>query len=245
MRFSPLLFLLIWAGETAGEPLRVVTTEMAPFFFQRDGQPRGIECEILQYFARSQNREIEIRWVGSFKDVLPALEKAQADIAAAAITITPEREGRFDFSAPYFPAQHVLVELSRFETRDLASLSGARVGALAGSTGMTALEGAVDVQMVPFDSLRPLFEAVAAGKVRAIVAETARTLLLLEDFDSLRMGPFVGNKRHYGFALRKGSSLKEPLGEHLEKLKKAGIYFRLLEQHFGSKAVEIVRLAKD
>ena len=65
---------LLMCLEARAESLRVVTTSMEPFFYEENGQPRGIEYDILQYFAKAEGRTLSVAWVDSFKDVLPALE---------------------------------------------------------------------------------------------------------------------------------------------------------------------------
>ena len=43
---------------------------------------------------------------------------------------------------------------------------------------------------------------------------------------------------------QKGSPLRDSLSEHIKRLKSSRIYFRLLERHLGSRAVEIIQTAR-
>lgn len=226
--------------EAHAESLRVVTTSMEPFFYQENGEPRGIEYDILRYYAKTEGRTLELIWVDSFKDVLPALERGEADIASSAITITEARARRFDFSSSYFPAQLVLVQRAGDVATDLASLAGRRVGALAGSTSVEALSG-TDVEVVYAENTLELYNAVVSGETQGAVTTTARVLLLLQDFTTLDISLRLGEKEEFGFATQKGSTLAPSLSEHIVKIKSSGIYFRLLETHLGSKAATIVQ----
>lgn len=231
---------LLICFEAHAESLRVVTTSMEPFFYQENGEPQGIEYDILRYYAKTEGRTLELIWVDSFKDVLPALERGEADIASSAITITDARKKRFDFSSSYFPAQLVLVQRAGDVAPDLASLSGSRVGVLAGSTSLEALSG-TDVEAVYAENTLELYNAVVNGETQGAVTTTARVLLLLQEFTTLDISLRLGEKEEFGFATQKGSTLATSLNEHIVKIKSSGIYFRLLETHLGSKAAAIVQ----
>lgn len=226
--------------DARAESLRVVTTSMEPFFYEEDGEPRGIEYDILRYYAQTEGRKVEVVWVDSFKDVLPALARGDADIAAAAITITEARKERFDFSSSHFPSQLVLVQRVADEVEDLASLSGSRVGVLAGSTSADALSR-MDIELVPGQDVAELYEAVQNGETEGAVSTTARALLLLQDFEALGVSLYLGEKEEFGFAFPKGSPLAASLSEHIAAIKASGIYFRLLETYLGPEAAKIVQ----
>ena len=231
---------LLICFEAGAEPLRVVTTSMEPFFYEENGEPRGIEYDILRYYAKAEGRELEMVWVDSFKDVLPALERGEGELASAAITITDARKKRFNFSSAYFPAQLVLVQSTGEVAKDLASLSGNRIGVLAGSTSLEALSG-IDVEIVPAANTLELYQAVVAGETQGSVTSTARVLLILQNFETLDVSLHLGEKEEFGFATAKGSTLATSLSEHIGKIKRSGIYFRLLETYLGSKAAAIVQ----
>ncbi len=167
-------------------------------------------------------------------------ERGDADVASAAITITEARKRQFDFTASYFPSRLVLVQRTTAATKDLASLSGSRIGVLAGSTSLEALSG-VDVEIVRAENAHELYRAVVAGETRAAVTTTARAFLLIQEFDTLDISLSLGTKEQFGFAVSKGSPLAASLTEHIAKIKTSGIYFRLLETYLGAQAVNVVR----
>lgn len=213
---------------------------MEPFFYRENGEPRGIEYDILRYYAKAEGGTLEVVWVDSFKDVLPALERGDAEIAAAAITITDARRERFDFSSAYFPSQLVLIQPTGDEDEDLASLSGSRIGVLAGSTSVEAMSG-IDIELVPAEDTLQLYQAVVSGEIEGAVSSTARALLLLQDFESLTISLYLGEKEEFGFAFAKGSPLAVSMSEHIAGIKTSGIYFRLLETYLGPEAAAIVQ----
>jgi ABC-type amino acid transport substrate-binding protein len=89
--------------------IRVLVTYDRTNFFLVDGAPRGFEYELVQQYRRYLKTRVRRRsWPVtfvfipvSFDQLLPALEAGWGDIAAAGLTITPERQKRVDFTRPY------------------------------------------------------------------------------------------------------------------------------------------------
>ncbi len=245
MQFTLLAYaLLAFTPPAATETLRILTWETKPFFYLENDKPAGIEYDILRYFADVRGQKLEIRWVENFDELLPMLERGEADIVAAMLAITPERQARSDFAAPYFPVRLVLIEPAGQKTKDLESLARVKVATVVGTTYEALLSTIPKVELVYADSEREMFELVASGKAQALVTDSSVALYLLEEFDSLQMGISLTEEQQYGFAVAKGSSLKEALSEHIQKLKASGIYFHLLERHLGAKAVDAVKAGR-
>jgi ABC-type amino acid transport substrate-binding protein len=109
-----LLLLVIGAGadvrgETAASPapqhptLRVATGRLAPFVIEENGTLTGFSIDLWQEIARRLGRNFV--WVNlgmSSEQQLAAIARGDADVAIAAIIMTPERERMVDFCMPYF-----------------------------------------------------------------------------------------------------------------------------------------------
>lgn len=83
-------------------PVRVGTKEAPPFSMRgEDGRWRGISIELLERLAADLGYEprFEVRELDA---LLEGVEDGSLDVAAAAITVTAEREERLDFTHPYF-----------------------------------------------------------------------------------------------------------------------------------------------
>ena len=63
------------------------------------------------------------------------LNARKCDIAAAAMTITPEREEKIAFSAPYFDADQALLVKKDSGIKSLEDLQGKTLGVQSGTTG--------------------------------------------------------------------------------------------------------------
>jgi ABC-type amino acid transport substrate-binding protein len=80
--------------------LVVVTREVPPFAMQEDGHWEGIAIELWSRIAEQLDLDYELREAG-LGEMLQLVEAGDADVAAAALTITSDRETRLDFSHPF------------------------------------------------------------------------------------------------------------------------------------------------
>ena len=91
--------------------IRVLVALNRTNFFFHGGQPRGFEYELLHRFEGDLNRDLPKRELHTrvvfipvaFSRLIPALLAGEGDIAAAGLTITPERSNKVDFTQPYLP----------------------------------------------------------------------------------------------------------------------------------------------
>ncbi|MDQ8203853.1 transporter substrate-binding domain-containing protein [Pelagicoccus sp. SDUM812003] len=104
LRVAALAALLLVIGSTPllSQELKVATKELAPFAMKDDqGEWTGVSVEIWQEVADQAG--LEYQWVeDDLTGILEGLESGNYQAAAAAITMTGEREQLFDFSHSYF-----------------------------------------------------------------------------------------------------------------------------------------------
>ena len=96
------LVLVLCGGAVFAQDLRLVTVTRTPFSMEEDGQDVGFSIELWAEIAAELGRPYTVDRVDSFPAMLEAVETGQADIAVANISITADREARFDFSQPIF-----------------------------------------------------------------------------------------------------------------------------------------------
>lgn len=83
-------------------PLKIGITEVPPFVMQtEDGRWEGISVDLWREVAAGLDQQFE--WVPmSFNELLIATENGDIDVAVGALTMTADRESRFDFSHPFY-----------------------------------------------------------------------------------------------------------------------------------------------
>lgn len=72
-----------------------------PFAGTRDGRMTGFDIELVERFAASIGRELSLSNM-EFGSLVAAVASGKVDLIISSIYITPERQERIDFSAPYF-----------------------------------------------------------------------------------------------------------------------------------------------
>src|SRR6201991_1176124 len=82
-------------------PLRVAVYDVPPYGYANpDGSFSGISVDLWRRVAERLERQFKLIPVAEMESVLSGIEQGQYDAAIGAITITPEREKRVDFSYP-------------------------------------------------------------------------------------------------------------------------------------------------
>jgi polar amino acid transport system substrate-binding protein len=105
---------------TAERPLRVVTTAIAPFVLPQTDPPAGFSIDLWNEVARRMHVEFAWSMVPTHPELLRAVERGEADVAIAAITMTSEREKVVDFSHPYFESGLQIMVRAQDESAFLA-----------------------------------------------------------------------------------------------------------------------------
>lgn len=103
------------------QPLRVVTKVIEPFVFIEQDRFSGFSIDLWKEIALIMNLPFEFVQVETVSEQLAYLEEGQAEIAIAAISMTPEREEVIDFPYPYYRSGVQIMTNNR-STRPISSL---------------------------------------------------------------------------------------------------------------------------
>jgi ABC-type amino acid transport substrate-binding protein len=89
------------AEPALAEPLRVAVYDMPPYgYVDADGSIAGVSVDLWRRVAQQTQWQFRFIPVADMEAVLSGLEQSRYDAAIGAITITPERSERVDFSYP-------------------------------------------------------------------------------------------------------------------------------------------------
>ncbi|MBP6903221.1 MAG: amino acid ABC transporter substrate-binding protein [Burkholderiaceae bacterium] len=98
----------------------MLATDTPPFFYQRDGQLRGLDVDIAQDIARELGVAVRFdRSAASFNAVVEQVARGEADLGISKISRTLARARSVRFSTPYLTLHHALI-LNRLEFARLA-----------------------------------------------------------------------------------------------------------------------------
>jgi diguanylate cyclase (GGDEF)-like protein/PAS domain S-box-containing protein len=183
LRFRIHIFLLVCvvlactARLYAGEPvkLKVGLYENAPkIFTDRDGKPAGLLVELLHEIARAEHWEIQyIHCV--WAECLESLRAGGLDLMPD-VAYTDARAELFSF--PGVPVLHSWSQVYRLpgmSLKGVPDLAEKKITVLRGSSQANVLRSILDghgiaAKIIPVDSLKEGFKAVAGGQADATVA---------------------------------------------------------------------------
>lgn len=151
-----------------GPPLRVaVSPDYRPVIFEQEGEILGIEADLARIIGNTLDRPIEfVRYPRS--ELLDALEREEVDVVMSGLSITPEREERVRFVAPYMEVGQLALIRSRDIGRFGRIQNMRRIGARVGYERDTNGENYVATRLPRAESFA--FESVDAG-LRSLRAE--------------------------------------------------------------------------
>lgn len=132
----------------------------------------GFDIDVARAIADELGVSLTIE-TKHFNQIMPALERQQADFAMAAITPTRGRQQMVNFSDIYYV--QVMAIVSRYDQpfTTLDHLINKTVGIRASSFHVQELSRYSDIHQVTFDSSEALIAAVKAQKVDAIILDQA------------------------------------------------------------------------
>jgi len=109
---------------TRGE-LRVVTRNAATTYFLGANGASGMEYELAKGFADQLGLTLRLITVNTINEVLQQLDEGAADIAAAGLTMTAERQQHYRFTPPYQQvSQHLIYRSDRRRPASINDIPG-------------------------------------------------------------------------------------------------------------------------
>ena len=201
--------------------LRVLTNFNRTNFFLNNGRHYGFEYSLVKEYEKylndsisRRNLQLTVEFVPVKRDrLLPDLIAGRGDIAAAGLTITPQRQKRVDFTRPYIEGIDEVVVTHR-KTRGietLEDLAGREVFIRRSSSYYQSLlnlnRKLVKRQLAPVEIVEAaetletedILELVNSGAVAITIADSHLARIWSKAFDDIRV--------HEDLAVRKGGEI--------------------------------------
>jgi len=89
--------------------LRMITRNNALTYYIYRGTPVGFDYELMKKFADTEGLRLEVVLPPGHSDLIPWLNEGRADVVAAAMTMTGEREKKAAFTMPYNYVKEVVI----------------------------------------------------------------------------------------------------------------------------------------
>lgn len=225
-----------WDRIKASGKLRVgLEGTYPPFNFQdKDGQLAGFEVDFAKALAAQLGLKAEFS-PAPFAGLLGSLESGRVDVVINQITITPDRQAKYDFSEPYTVSgiQIITVKGKTGVTRP-EDLAGKKVGVGLGTNYEQWIRANVpgaDVRTYDDDPTK--YQDLKAGRTDAVLNDR----LVAADF--VKTSPeFVASGPPFaaqgaGVAMKKDPGLKVVIDQAIDALRKSGDLASISQQWFG------------
>lgn len=222
--------------------LRVVTRNSPTTYYTGSNGPEGPEYDLIKGFADFIEVDLKLETSQRFSELIPAVESGRAHVAAAGLTITPERSRRVDFGPAYQDVrQFVIYKLGTGRPRNIDDLLGKKLEVVAGSSYVETLRDAQRVRPDliwtenPHADLAELLSAVAEQDIQYTVADSTLYNVYRNYVPEIRVGFEIrmGESLAWAFPKRYDTSLTERAEEYLEKIRNNGDYDKIMERYYG------------
>ncbi|MEC8024179.1 MAG: lytic transglycosylase F [Myxococcota bacterium] len=200
--------------------LRMVLPNTGSAFFFHQGIPMGFQYVMAQKLCKQLGVHLEVVVPRSKSDMIPLLVEGHADVIAATLTVTPDRNTLVDFATPLMRVDEVLIQPSSQPTlRSVEQLAGRTVTVLGNSSylrTLNALRASVPLMKVeiapPETTAEALIEGVASGKYDLTVSDFNLVAAELSYREDIKASIKLGRGRPIAYAVRKGNAqLKKTL----------------------------------
>lgn len=243
---GPVALFFLWAGAAvagpscgpaadpaapggAPPPLRVGLEAKYPPFESKTaaGKLEGLDVDLAEAIGRHLGREVTFADM-DFDALIPELEAGRLDLVCSAVSRTPERAERVDFSLPYAKVpMGVLVSAERVsEGKGLAALEGdgVTIAVQRGTSGeKKAAERFPRARLVQFATEVDAATEVTAGRAHAFVYDVVSVVKLHEkDPGTTRILDLDLGTEEYSIAFPKGSPLRAEVDAFLASERRPG-----------------------
>lgn len=206
--------------------LRVGTEGVYSPFSYHDpvtGELSGYDVDVARAVAATLGVDIEFvetPWDAMFA----ALEANRFDIVANEVTITPERQARYDMSEPYSVAEGVIITGADDNSiRSLADIAGKVAGETATSNwAQIARDNGARVEAV--SGFAQAIRLLEQGRVDLVINDSiaVSAYFAQTDASSVKIAGTTGHENAQGFAARKNSGLLPELNTAINTVRNNG-----------------------
>lgn len=213
-------------------------TPYAPMeFIDEQGNYTGFDMELMREVAEDLSLDfavVEPGWEAITGGL--AFEAGECDVAAASITITPERAEVIDFSDPYFRVGQSLLVTEASGITSLAEADGREIAVQTGTTGHFFVrdEGPDGVIIVEFEDADGPWLALEAGSVDGFMTDQVVTQEFVDANPGFAVVETFDTDEEYGWATQNTPSLLAALNDTLAKFQDDGTYDRIYSDWFDA-----------
>ncbi|MCP4270876.1 MAG: membrane-bound lytic murein transglycosylase MltF [Gammaproteobacteria bacterium] len=221
--------------------IRVITRESPTTYYTGYQGADGVEFQLVNRFAEKLGIKLEITTVESITEVLAALRSGSADIAAAGLSITPERKVEFVFAPPYQEVSQKLVfKQGKRWPRNIEQLNG-ELRVMADSSHAQKLldlkqqHPSLSWTETETQTSEDLLAEILSENIDYTITDSNELALNRRFYPELAIGFSVGEPEQLAWAFhnKKDDSLRSEAINFFATLRQSGELAHLMERHYG------------
>lgn len=210
-----------------------------PFTFVEQDELKGFEVDVMEAVAEQMGVEVEFV-TANFSGLFGMLESGRIDTIANQITITEERQAKYQFTEPYvYDGAQVVVKKGNDEVSGVEDLAGKSVAVNLGSNYeqlLRELPYADEIDIRTYES--NIEQDTALGRVDAFVMDRVSASQVIKEKPlplALAGKPFSEIRNALPFRdTEEGRELRDRVGTALDALREDGTLTAISERWFGS-----------
>jgi membrane-bound lytic murein transglycosylase F len=221
--------------------LRVLTRNSATTYYEGPYGPAGLEYDLMAGFAAYLGVRLDIDAPDTLSQILQDIQAGRADVAAAGLTVTDERQQLLNFSNSYQSITPQLVyRIGTRSPRNLDDLQGSFEVVADSSHAERLRILQEEYPNMSFQENRDLeneqlLNLVWEQIIDYTVADSNEVAISRRFYPELRVAFDISNPEPLAWAFPPGEdrSLVDKANEYLQSLRDSGELERLLEKYYG------------
>ncbi len=222
----------------------ITDSDYPPFhYYDEVGALTGFNVDLARAICDTLEVQCEVKDV-AWDDLIPTLDKGEADAAIASMRITAEALEKADFTSRYYATPARFVAKKTSELRDISpeALSGKKIGVAKGTGHEAYLKKFFpDVAVASFDTADDAEKALKDGAIDLVFGDGIGLTFWINGVASegcceFRGGPYLDTTyfgEGVGIAVKKGNrQMVEILNYALEQVHATGRYEELFLRYF-------------
>lgn len=212
-----------------------------PFMFEEDGQLQGYDYDLLAEFENRTGVEV-VYEQADFSGLLGLVESGRADVVAAQMTPTPEREENFAFTEPItYYGSTVVVHEDNEEIQNVGEdLAGKTIGVGSGNDMQQTVEdmyedGKVKWEVYTSGTLENMLQDVSNGRLDGMLAQDVQAYVAIDrsGVPSKVLPPFEVSTGNLGVK-KDNQNLLDGLDAFILDIKEDGTLSEISEKWVGT-----------
>jgi membrane-bound lytic murein transglycosylase F len=226
-----------------GELVVVSRNSPTTYYIDKNG-PTGFEYALIQLLAEELGVRLHLESVFTLPDIFNELERGEADIAAAGLTLTEQRAARYPHSMPYYKlTPQVIYVAGKKRPRTLPDLIDRKIAVLRGSSHEEQLN-ALRQEELPDLSWHPveeadtlhLLEMLKQGQAELAVIDSNEFAVQQSLYPRQKVAFSLGEEQAMVWYLapdRNNTRLKALIDAFFQRLQADGTMEQLRQRYFG------------